>query len=157
MWKNIDSAPKNGKQILAAAQGIENTGWMRVIVQWACPEHMFSSSRHPSRCYVECNCEWVGEMGTRFGVPMLLWRELPEVTDTGRIIDLLCDLHHAVHHMIDDSGEASLSIKDNSVTLEMFLDDFQEVSHILEKIDELVPDFNMEHSAVRKILCAETT
>lgn len=74
-WQPIETAPKVFQPaIIAYATGVDG-GRMYQIVRWANPETMFRSDVLPIDG--DPAGEWVGEMGTRYGVPMTHWQPLP--------------------------------------------------------------------------------
>lgn len=79
-WQPISTAPKDRTAILLHAIGADQRP-MIVIARWACSAegHLFSSVRV---CGTgkrgPCNYEWLGEMGTRYGVPFTHWMPLPK-------------------------------------------------------------------------------
>lgn len=75
-WQPIETAPKDFSPILAAAQGVQNTGWMIMVVRWAQVSMMFRSDGRMD--LTAPDCEWVGEMGAQYGVPITHWMTLPE-------------------------------------------------------------------------------
>lgn len=74
-WQPIETAPRVFEPaILAYARGVDGRPMIQ-IVRWANPETMFRSDILPVD--EDPAGEWVGEMGTRYGVPMAQWMPLP--------------------------------------------------------------------------------
>lgn len=74
------------------------------------------------------------------------------VAPTAGLVEALCDLHHSVFHLLDDSHDGPTYVPDAEEMLVVQKDDYKKVCDALDRIDELVPDFNMQHSAVRAAL-----
>lgn len=78
-WREIESAPKDGRLILLLANDKEH-GYpdLHALAAWGCTKHMFSSAhcctRYPT---MSCEFEWIGSTGSRFGRTFSYWMPLP--------------------------------------------------------------------------------
>src|SRR5262245_42256385 len=76
-WRSMESAPKDGTEVLLLSLGIQNTGYMRHVASWRCITHAHISAPH-HRCPTDDTCRmawwaalaWVG--GEQVG-----WMPLP--------------------------------------------------------------------------------
>ena len=73
----IESAPKDGSQILALSDG-EDGRPLRAIVSWGCAKHGMKSDCDEARC----EKEWLGSLGLKYGRSFHSWCPLPPPPET---------------------------------------------------------------------------
>ena len=74
-WRGMGSAPRDFTPILASAIGADGRQFC-AIVHWTQISSIFRSDIRMD--LTAPDCEWVGVLGTRYGVPFTHWRPLPE-------------------------------------------------------------------------------
>ncbi len=76
-WLGMEYAPKDFTPILAVGRGADGRP-LRAIVRWGCATHRFRSDPACGADPTTCQWEWIGEMGTRYGIAFTWFQHLPE-------------------------------------------------------------------------------